>query len=93
VRDFDGLVADVTEKEFFETRAQTLSGEERQRLVEVAVDSLDDPTHPLASRRETVGASPTHAGAVRRSGNGSEASGTRVRTTRSPSTPSRSDCS
>lgn len=46
---FDELVSDVHETQYYTTRAKALSGEERQRLVEAAVDGLDDSAHPLAA--------------------------------------------
>lgn len=46
---FDDLVSDVHETQYYITRAKALSGEERQRLVEAAVDGLPDPAHPLAA--------------------------------------------
>lgn len=56
ISDFDTVVSDVFERQFYETRITGLSAEERQRLVERAVDSLDDPRHPLATRADAASA-------------------------------------
>jgi ATP-dependent helicase/nuclease subunit B len=54
--DFDSIVADALEQQFYETREQALSAEQRQRLVEAAVDNLDDPAHPLATNDDAASA-------------------------------------
>lgn len=54
--DFDSIVADALEQQFYETRERGLSAEQRQRLVEAAVDNLDDPTHPLATNGDAASA-------------------------------------
>ncbi|QZX99237.1 PD-(D/E)XK nuclease family protein [Halobaculum rubrum] len=55
VRTFDGLVTDALERATFRTRNSALTAEARLRLVENAVDGLDD-AHPLVSARTTASA-------------------------------------
>ncbi|WP_232685671.1 PD-(D/E)XK nuclease family protein [Halobacterium zhouii] len=52
--DFDRVVADVLEQKFYTTRARGLSGDQRQRLVEHAVDGLTGATHPLATTADAA---------------------------------------
>lgn len=55
VRTFDGLVTDALERATFHTSGDALTADGRQRLVERAVDALDDD-HPLVSGRATASA-------------------------------------
>lgn len=56
ISDFDTIVADALERHFYETRFRGLSAEQRQRLVEAAVDDLDESTHPLGTTADAASA-------------------------------------
>lgn len=56
ISDFDTVVADALERHCYETRTHGLSAEQRQRLVEAAVDDLDAATHPLGTTADAASA-------------------------------------